>query len=230
MCKQADEYYECAEKTYTELMAIPDPEADSALDNDEDDETSSTGAPTPTPLHPSPTKTTPQPLVHNINVNYRHCYSVQRTNGDEVDIPALLQSIAQHSSIEAPSALAPSSQIATSIPSAPLKAKEKTLVLKDSENPLVFTALDISDPPHIKYSDDMDALVLDWNESSYLKIKGVAIPLKYWAQVFRWARPEAWNVIKDNWSNWRVCHLSRFPRTQRSLFCLPSYHSHKENY
>jgi hypothetical protein len=205
MCEQADEYYECAEKTYTELIAISDPEAESLLDNNEDDETSSTGVSTPIPLHLSPTKIPSQPLVHNINVNYRHCYSVQRTNGDEVDIPALLQSIAQHSSIEAPSTLAPSSQAATSILNTHLKAKEKTLVLKDSATPLVFTALDISDPPHIKYSDDMDSLVLDWNDSSYLKVKGVTIPLKYWAQVFRWARLEAWNVIKDNWSNWRVC-------------------------
>jgi hypothetical protein len=100
MCEQADEYYECAEKTYIELMAIPDPEADSPLNNNEDDETSSTRASTPTPKHLSPIKTTPQPLVHNININYRHCYSVQRTNGNEVDIPALLQSIAQYSSVE----------------------------------------------------------------------------------------------------------------------------------
>ena len=77
------------------------------------------------------------------------------------------------------------------------------------KKPLVFTALDISDPPHLRYSDHMDKLIRDWEDSDHLIIKGVSIPLKYWSQVFRWARPKAWEVLKDTWSKWRVRSLSR---------------------
>jgi hypothetical protein len=73
--------------------------------------------------------------------------------------------------------------------------------------PLVFTALDISDPPYLKYSDNMEGLIQDWEDSSYITIQGTPIPLKYWSQVFRWAKPKAWDVLKDNWSNWKVFSL-----------------------
>ena len=41
------------------------------------------------------------------------------------------------------------------------------------KKPLVFTALDISDPPHLRYSDHMDKLIRDWEDSDHLIIKGV---------------------------------------------------------
>ena len=206
---QADEYYECGEKTYAELMAMPDPEAEGNLDNDEDDQSSRPTTPTPAPLRPTPFKDRTQASAHDINVRYRHFHAYQDANGQEIDIPALLMSLAQHSAIEAPGELLQASQTAAGLPQSPSRSREKALFMEGSVNPLVFTALDIVDPPHLKYSDNMDALVLDWDKSSYLKIKDVPIPLKYWAQVFRWARPEAWNVIKDNWCNWRVSSYLR---------------------
>lgn len=170
---------------------------------------------------------TPPSVSHNININYRHCYTVEKTDGEEIDIPALLQSLAQHTTTQSPSKTLQSTTSKQSDPSSPLRPKTMSLYLTHSKKTITFTALDISDPPHLTYFDDLDALPVEWEKSSHLVIKGVPIPLKYWSQVFRWARPEAWSVIKNNWTNWKVRHLHLISRYFRKVlsslfFSLPS--------
>ena len=65
------------------------------------------------------------------------------------------------------------------------------LVTDNADKPLYFTALDISDPPPLKYHEDMEGLVSDWDDSAYLIIKDVPIALKYWSKVFSGARKDA---------------------------------------
>jgi hypothetical protein len=189
------------------MMAMPDyPESSAEFDNNEDDTISAPSTPTPTfrviNTQDHTTATTP---TRNITINYRHCYSIERNNGDEVDLPSLLQSLAQHAIIKTPSSQLKTSHSTAADNESPAKLKEKTLCLGNSSKPLVYTALDIDDPPHLKYSNDMDGLIRDWEDSNHFRIRNVAIPLKYWSQVFRWAKPETWDVLKDMWSNWRVC-------------------------
>src|SRR5271154_1524354 len=74
--------------TYAEMIALPDSYGASDLENDENDGSTDENA-TPTP-RPSLIKRQPSSsasTVHNININYRHTYSVAKKNGDEVDIP-----------------------------------------------------------------------------------------------------------------------------------------------
>jgi hypothetical protein len=189
--------------TFAEMIALPDSHGASDLGNDESNASTDEDA-TPTP-RPSVIKRQPSSsasTVHNININYRHTYSVAKKNGDEVDLPTLLQSLAKHTSLESPSkVMAMATKMVTE---EPLKYKRMKLVLDHTDKPLYFTALDISDPPHLKYHEDLEGLVMDWDDSAHLIIKGVPIALKYWSKVFPRARKEAWEVLKNNWSNWRV--------------------------
>jgi len=199
--------------TYAEMIALPDNmEVDSDLGNNEDESSAIT---TPTPASRVRTiQSTPITPVttHSITVNYRHCYSLERKNGEQIDISTLLQSLTDHTSLQLPSA----SLIATSIEASDFESSENTkqrvLSIEGMKKPLVFTALDISDPPHLQYSNHMDQLIHDWEDSNHLVIKGVSVPLKYWSQVFRWARPKAWEVLKDIWSKWRVRSPPRYFR------------------
>jgi hypothetical protein len=199
--------------SYEEMLAISDPEAPS-------EESTEKGTPAPEPSQGHSTVCT-TPTVHNINVNYIHTYSVLKKDDNEVDIPSLLQSLANHSSIESSSALVKSSSPTKALldsnktATASAQPKKRKLVLENRSKPLIFTAFDLSDPPSLKYTSDLDQLVHDWDNSDYFIIKQVPIPLKYWSKVYCWARPETWEAIKDNWSNWKV--LSHFMVGIRNL-------------
>lgn len=195
--------------TWAEMMAIPDYSEQSDLENNdlgknESNPSSRQTTPTPNSHRSDPFEHKTPTTVHNINVNYCHSYSIENKNGGDIDIPALLQSLAHHTSIQSPSPSLKRSNSTMNDVDLPVETKKRTLVMANLSQPLVFTALDISDPPYLKYSDDMEGLIRDWEDSSYITIHGVPIPLKYWSQVFRWAKPKAWDVLKDNWSNWKV--------------------------
>jgi len=165
--------------TYEEMIAMPDPESTSGLENNEDDNSATDGTITPTPSFPNRSQSSSSSTIHNINVNYSHSYSVTRTNGAEIDLPTLLQSLTQHITVQSPGKTSISAKPTDETSKEVMKSKRRKLVLENLEKPLFFTALDISDPPHLKYSDDLDSLVKDWDDSSYLIIKSVPIPLKY---------------------------------------------------
>src|SRR5579871_3481795 len=99
--------------SYAEMMAMRD--KDDLFDDSESEEKASKIS-TPTPIGPVPSvmKATgsQSSVVHTINVNYRHHYSLERQNRDKVDIPELLQSLVQHTSLQSPSkVLQPSHQL-----------------------------------------------------------------------------------------------------------------------
>ena len=160
------------------MMALPDDaEADFDLGNDEDD---SSAIITPTPasrvraIQYSPIT----PLTtHSITVNYRHCYSLERKNGEQIDIPELLQSLTNHISSQSPSLFA--TPIKASDSESSEITKKRVLSMVGMKKPLVFTALNISDPPHLRYSDHMDKLIRDWEDSDHLNIKRNPVPVRY---------------------------------------------------
>jgi hypothetical protein len=80
--------------------------------------------------------------------------------------------------------------------------------MEGSNKPLRFTETDIPMPPFLRYGSKMDQLITDWNDSSHIHINDVPIPLRYWSQVYRWNRPDAWKVLKNEWHNWRVLPFS----------------------
>lgn len=184
------------------MLALPDEYGN--LDNTESETTSAIGTPTPIAKPVDLSRPITPGISHNININYRHCYTVEKGDGEDIDIPALLQSLANHTTIQSPSKEFQLTRSNSNKSPSPIKPKVKSLFLTNSKKTITFTALDISDPPHLSYSNDLDNLIYDWEYSSYLKIKGVPIPLKYWAEVYRWAKPEQWSILKDTWTNWRV--------------------------
>ena len=205
--KQADEYIESKEKTYAEMIKMPDySESEMNLENNEIDSDSRQITPTATSNHSATSQATPQSMTHNINVNYHHSYSIKRKNDEQIDIPSLLQSLSQHTSLQSPSVkLQPQTKNSSDKIDSFIKPKQKIIFLGNPPKAFTFTDLDIIEPPNVKYANDIDRLIHDWDNTSYLVIKDISIPLKYWSQVFRWAKPKTWEVMKDNWTNWRVC-------------------------
>lgn len=200
------------------MLALPD--MDDELDNIESDSTSAPEIPLLVPQPSALQYPITRSISHNININYHHCYTVEKKNGEEIDIPTLFQSLAHYTVIQSPSGDIQTTKSIQKKVLSPSKPKTKTLFLTDLKRTITFTALDISDPPHLKYSDDLDNLPIDWEQSSYLKIKGVPIPLKYWAEVYRWAKPEQWSILKDTWTNWKV---SASPILMSQLSRVPSF-------
>jgi len=204
---------ECNERTYAEMLALPDPGISTPLGNNESDSDDissenetiksriSSRASRCQIISPSSKST-----EHNIHINYNHNYSMTTKNGNQIDISTILEDIVQYSKNQSPSAMIVKTKKMIETEDISLQNKKRKLILDDSSS-LIFTASDISDPPHLKYSNNLDGLLEDWEDSSYLIIKGVSIPLKYWSQVFRWAKPDAWNVLKTHWSNWKVLSL-----------------------
>jgi len=107
------------------MLALPDQEDE--LDNNETESSSVAGTCTTisraTGLQHPITPT----VSHNININYRHCYIVEKKDSGEIDIPALLQSLAHHTAVQSPSRDLQSSQATSSRSLSPVKPKSKTL-------------------------------------------------------------------------------------------------------
>ena len=175
---------------YAEMMTLSDPEAEhfSETDNREFSSRISTSTPMnhkPVIMNRSPSQASS--TVHTININYCHCYSLKKKDGNEINISELIESLVQYTQLQSLSKmLQPSStsQLLATDTEPQSKLKMHTLHLSDSSKPLRFTEFNIFDPPNLKYANELDQLIHDWDPSSHLVIKSVSIPLKYWAQVF----------------------------------------------
>ena len=204
--EQADEYKECKEKTYKEMMAEPDPEAD--FGNDESDAVSTNDITTSCPASSYPSRlqsssTKSSVINYNLNVNYSHNHSIMTKNGDPLDFNALVKDFAQHTTIPTAGRVTMTSRESNKI-NKDWRYKIRSLKMDNMKEPLQYSGLDIDDPPLLTYSNNIDGLLQDWEDSSHLVVNDVSIPLKYWKQIFRYAKPEAWKLLKNNWSNWRV--------------------------
>jgi hypothetical protein len=203
-------------------MALPDGSisSHSDLENNETDSASTDRLTTPCP-GPSPSKfqsTSIAPTVsRNINIHYSHTYSITKKNGEELDFKSLLNDLAQHTTVPSAGTVTTSTGAKKEEISDAWKYKQRRLVMDNISKPLIFNTFDIPDPPYLKYSENLDELIEEWDNSSYLIIKGIPIPIKYWSQVFRWAKPEAWNLLKDNWTNWKVSTSLVLLRNLRAL-------------
>jgi hypothetical protein len=146
--------------TWAEMMAIPDYSDPSDLENNETNPSSKQTTPTPNLHKPNIGEHKASATTHNINVNYLHSYSIETKNGD-VDIPTLLQSLAHHTSIQSPSPSLKRSNSTIDDCSLSSEIKKRSLIMPNLSQPLIFTTLDINDPPYLKYSDNMEGLIHD---------------------------------------------------------------------
>ena len=201
--------------SYEEVVGLPDDDLDEIKASENESGSEGRGqepgrvdSPTTTSAPQASLPTTPK--VHTINVNYVHTYSIIKNDDGEVDIPTLLQSVVQHSNVKSPSAQLNLTASGNTTETEQRDShesrlhKRRKLVLENRSKPLYFTGLDIPDPPSIRLTDDLSQLIHDWDDSSHITIKRVPIPIKYWSQVYRWASPGTWEVLKDHWSNWKV--------------------------
>jgi hypothetical protein len=92
---------------------------------------------------------------------------------------------------------------------------ESSLPLRESHRPyreitingtlLKFSNEDVTWPHGIiSYTDNISQLFHDWHHSSLIKVKGVPIPLKYWARLYRSVAKESWETLKKGYSEQKV--------------------------
>ena len=183
------------------MMAEPDPEAD--FGNDESDTVSTNDVTSSYPSRSQLPSTKSSVINYNVNVNYSHSHSIITKNGDPLDFNELVKDFAQHTAIPTAGKITTTSRDLDKL-NRPWRYKIRSLKMDKMNEPLQYSGLDIDDPPSLKYSSNMDELIQDWEDSSHLIVNDVPIPLKYWKQIFRYAKPEAWKLLKNHWSNWRV--------------------------
>lgn len=97
----------------------------------------------------------------------------------------------------------------------------RSLTLGDGRQ-LIFAADDVPAPPAVSFAHDIATLNSMWDDTSEhwandskLRIKGIAVAIAYWKDIYtskaniNW-KPRQWKGIKGNWFNWKVRSLSQF--------------------
>ena len=92
--------------------------------------------------------------------------------------------------------------------------REYRLTLTIDGRQLTCDARHVPDPPVRHFSKNVDLLFQHWAASTILSIDGSGVPLKYWPDVYKGLgrlglKPKAWDAIKVEWGNWKVCLQSR---------------------
>jgi len=98
-----------------------------------------------------------------------------------------------------------STHIAQPVPAPIDPEKVATVMLGDEEFAFDRTAVD--DPPAKHFSEDIDGLFKQWNDSNLLVVNGRGIPIKYWPQFYqakKGIKSGAWKAIRVEWGNWKV--------------------------
>jgi hypothetical protein len=84
---------------------------------------------------------------------------------------------------------------------------------------LEYTSADVPVPPAPSFAQDIPGLVsmwddhwAEWKNNSYLRLRNTFIPLVYWKEVYtarqKGADPAHWKLLKQRWSEWKVCGVS----------------------
>ena len=69
---------------------------------------------------------------------------------------------------------------------------------------VIYNAFTLPDPPALSYKvHQIEQLVKDWSESSFLIINGIGIPISFWQKLYRRTRPNVWRKIKDQWLKYK---------------------------
>jgi len=92
------------------------------------------------------------------------------------------------------------------LPAAAIDPKNMVIVqLGDSE--FSFDQTMVDDPPAKHFSEDIEGLFEQWNNSSLLIVNGHRIPIKYWPEFYqakKGFKSGAWKAIRVEWGNWKV--------------------------
>ena len=150
--------------------------------------------------------------------------------GSPATAPSALPGISPPSS-QLPTTASPLDLAHANPPAAPVdqhegcreRTKTRSLTLHGGRV-LEFSDTDVKSPPAVSFATELPLLNAMWDdesprwcERSYLVIKGVPIPVKYWKDVY--SRTGQWKTIKGNWSQWKV-HF-RFDHSSWTFLIIP---------
>jgi hypothetical protein len=67
-----------------------------------------------------------------------------------------------------------------------------------------YNAKMLPHPPTLNYkADNLAQLLKDWEDSAFISVDGVGIPICFWRKMYSWTRPKAWKSLKDQWTKYR---------------------------
>ncbi|KAF8837722.1 hypothetical protein BDN67DRAFT_1013666 [Paxillus ammoniavirescens] len=93
--------------------------------------------------------------------------------------------------------------------------------LDDPGPEFVFDISRVPDPPAINFSDDIDRLFREWENSALLIINGRSIPIKHWGQFYKkvvGAKEAAWDALKSKWGKWKFIVSEREKHSDDEAF------------
>jgi hypothetical protein len=99
-----------------------------------------------------------------------------------------------------------SSHIALPVPASAIDPEKVVTVMLGDEG-FAFDQTTVNDPPAKHFSEDIDGLFEQWNNSDLLVVNGRSIPIKNWPQFYqakKGIKSGAWKAIRVEWGNWKV--------------------------
>jgi hypothetical protein len=84
--------------------------------------------------------------------------------------------------------------------------EEKLYTIEIGDTVIQYQAKDIIWPnENIQFVDDISRLFRDWENSSYVFLRGQPIALQYWGKLFgKGIDSKAWSIHKHSYSQWKV--------------------------
>ncbi|KIJ07551.1 hypothetical protein PAXINDRAFT_182450 [Paxillus involutus ATCC 200175] len=84
---------------------------------------------------------------------------------------------------------------------------------------LAYDKRHVPNPPAIHFSQDIDRLCREWENSTLLVVNGHGIPIKHWGQFYKktkGVKGSAWQAIRVEWGNWKFIaeEQRRYPNAE----------------
>lgn len=77
--------------------------------------------------------------------------------------------------------------------------------IKVDDRIILYSKSDINWPQSTPtYTNNIEKLISDWSDSSYITLKGSPIPMKYWNALLTHVDSEAWKTFRKHYSEMRV--------------------------
>jgi len=161
----------------------------------------------------------PSPSKQEVNYTHHHILSFSSNNASINNFTSEFQTLTTAIIANTPGRLVPSQSVVPNVmtPTATLSKLEVIIINGKS---LTYTAETLPDPPALSYKtmDQLEQLVRDCENSSFLTINGIGIPICQWQKLYSRTRPNAWQRIKDQWTKYRFI-VDVLPDRSSGDFC-----------
>lgn len=86
-------------------------------------------------------------------------------------------------------------------------SSQKMKILLLCEQFISFTAENLTVSLILSYMNNVPQLFIEWKNFSFVLLKEIAVPLCHWAKLYHLNQPELWDILKKQYSEWKVHKL-----------------------